>query len=85
MLWRSPGRRKCSPKRLVRGRQSRRSLTAYNRTVAHCAPKILWFVSMRSQNGIRETRRIEFGFVGVDRPGGTSDAPSEDDEGRRAG
>ena len=34
---------------------------------------------------IRETCRIEFGFVGVDRPGGASDASSEDDEGRRAG
>ena len=35
--------------------------------------------------GIRETRRSEVGFVGVDRPGGTSDAPSEDHEGRSAG
>src|SRR5208282_509131 len=38
-----------------------------------------------SCQGFCETRRIEFGFVGVDRPGSTSDAPSEDDESRGAG
>jgi hypothetical protein len=37
--------------------------------------------SMVSCQGFREARWIEFGLVGVDGPGGTSDAPGKDDEG----
>ena len=37
--------------------------------------QILWFMSSR----LREPLRIEHGLVGVDRPGGTRDAPCEDD------
>ena len=39
------------------------------------ADQILWFMSSR----LREPLRIEHGLVGVDRPGGTRDAPCEDD------
>ena len=47
-----------------------------------CADAVRFYGSCQ---GVCETPRIEFGLVGVDRPGGASDAPSEDDEGRGAG
>jgi hypothetical protein len=34
-----------------------------------------------SCQGLREPPWIELGFMGVDRPGGASDAPRDDDEG----
>src|SRR5678815_1528710 len=38
-----------------------------------------------SSQGGREPFRVEVGLVGVDRPGGTGDAPGEDDQGCSGG